>query len=131
MGDALLKKDGIKDEKSLPPRTTLVKLVKKEEVEKVFSLGKKYVSDSFIFYFLNNHSNRSSYAIHTRKKLGIAVERNRIKRVFRAALLQLKDFLSGYDVIIVPRSKTKDLGFHQAVQKLEQTFFETGLSKKR
>lgn len=131
MGDALLRTDGIKDGKDLPLKKTLVKLVRKEEVEKVFAQGKKYVSDSFIFYFLNNQSNRSSYAIHTRKKLGIAVERNRIKRVFRAALLQLRDRLSGYDVIIVPRTKTKNLDFHQAVQKLEQTFFETGLSKIR
>lgn len=127
----MLRTDGIKDERDLPPKKTLVKLVRKEEVEKVFGQGKKYVSDSFIFYFLSNHSNRFSYAIHARKKLGIAVERNRIKRVFRAALLQLKDLLSGYDVIIVPRTKTKDLDFHQTVHKLEQTFFETGLSKKR
>lgn len=131
MEDGLLKKEETRDEKNSQPRITLEKLVKKEEVEKVVSLGRKYVSDFFIFYVLENDSGRSSYAIHTRKRLGMAVERNRIKRIFRAALHQFKDLLTGCDIIIVPRRKTKGLGFHQAVHKLEQTFFETGLSKKR
>lgn len=130
MGDGLLRKEEIKDGKNLRPKKSLEKLVKKEKVQKVVRLGKKYVSDSFILYILGNGSGRSSYAIHTRKKLGMAVERNRIKRIFRAALHQLKDLLIGYDIILVPRIKTKDLGFHQTVHKLEQTFFETGLSKK-
>ncbi len=131
MEDGLSKKEETKDEKNLRPKNTLEKLVKKEKVKKVVSLGRKQVSDFFILYILGNESRRSSYAIHTRKKLGMAVERNRVKRIFRAALHELKDLLTGYDIIIVPRRKTKDLGFHQTVHHLEQTFFETGLSKKR
>lgn len=131
MGEGSLRNDGIKDAKNLPRKFQLKRLVKKEEVEKVFSLGRKVISDSFILYFLGNDVGRSSYAIHTRKKLGMAVERNRVKRIFRAALHQFKDLLKGYDIIIVPRKKMKELDFHQAIHKLEQTFFETGLSKKR
>ena len=131
MEEGLLRKEETRVEKGLPSKIALKRLAKREEVEKIFSQGIKCVSDSFILYLLGNHSGQSSYAIHTRKKLGIAVERNRIRRVFRAALYQLKDFISGYDVIIVPRRKMKDLGFHQAVHQLEQVFFKTGLSKKR
>jgi ribonuclease P protein component len=131
MGDELSRKEGTKGGKNLPPKMTLKRLVKKEEAEKVFSLGRKVISDSFILYFLGNNSSRSAYAIHARKKLGMAVERNRVKRIFRAALYRLRDFLNGYDVIIVPRRKIKDLGFHQTVHQLEKAFFETGLSKKR
>lgn len=131
MGEGLLRKDEIREERNLPPNLPLKRLLHKEEVKKVFSSGRKVISDSFILYFLRNSAGRSRYAIHARKKLGMAVERNRVKRIFRAALYQLRDLLYGYDIIIIPRKKVKDLDFHLAVHKLEQIFFETGLSKKR
>lgn len=112
-------------ESGLPFNVVIKKLLKKERVDRVFKDGRKYVSDLMTFFFLLNHSPDLHIAIHTRKKLGIAVQRNRIKRVFRESVRELKGFMGGYDVVIVPRVSSKGVGSHQLTVHLKQVLLQT------
>lgn len=57
---------------------------------------------------MKNRAGICRIGITTSKKIGNAVERNRCKRVIRAAYRSIEDEIQGnYDFVFVARSKTK------------------------
>ncbi len=57
---------------------------------------------------MKNRAGICRVGITTSKKIGNAVERNRARRVIRAAYREIEDRIIGnYDIIFVARSKTK------------------------
>lgn len=70
----------------------------------------RYVSDSIIVaYFIQNGLPYNRIGITAGKKLGNAVERNRIKRIIRAAYrLNEQKFPIGFDIVFVGRNNIKD-----------------------
>ena len=59
--------------------------------------------------------------ITTSKKIGCAVERNRAKRVIRAAFSQLEERINGnYDFVFVARTKTSKVKMQQVLDQMEQ-----------
>jgi len=111
-----------KEESVCPSKIVLRKLVDKKTAQAVFHGGEKHVSDAFVLYFVKNCIKTPRYAVYMKKKYGIAVERNRAKRLVRAALFQIKQTMLGYDVILIPRRKMKMLGFWQIVGELQLVF---------
>ncbi len=103
------------------------RLREEKAVRKVYRHGKRKTSNYLTLLYLENKCLQVNYAIHVRKKFGIAVRRNRIKRVFRELLLRFKEILSGYDIIILPRKKADELEFSQLYQCLEEIFFEAAI----
>jgi ribonuclease P protein component len=104
----------------------LKRLRDKKAVQKVYHDGKRISSSCLTLLYLENKCLQCNYAIHVGKRFGIAVRRNRIKRVFRELLFQFKDNLVGYDIILRPRMKAGDLSFIQLFQRLELMFIEAG-----
>ena len=72
---------------------------------KCFGRG-KYVSCGFLtVYYLKNGSPFNSFGISVGKKQGGAVQRNRIKRIFRAAYRICEaEMPVGYDIIFAARN---------------------------
>jgi ribonuclease P protein component len=66
--------------------------------------GKKVGSSAVSLYFQENGIGLFRYAIYSNKRLGGAVKRNRIKRLFREILNVSKSRLQGFDLIIIPRT---------------------------
>jgi len=130
VGEELLKEEDKKEESGLPSRIVFKRLVKKEAVTRVFQEGSKHVSTVLVLFCLRNNSNAVRMAIHARKKLGIAVERNRIKRIFKESIRSLKSNVSGYDFIIVPRSGAIGLHFRQVTDHLIDLFSRVGIIKR-
>lgn len=86
----------------------------------VFEGGKKAVCGPMVVYLLKNDLPQLRFAVHGRKVLGIAVERNRIKRLFREAVRKEAPLLVGYDVILVPRQASKGLSLSRLTQQLHR-----------
>jgi len=105
----------------------LKRLRDKKAVQNLYRKGKRRSSDEFTLLYLENQSLQCNYAVHVGKRFGIAVKRNRIKRIFRELLLRFKDTLLGYDLVIRPKKKADELTFHQLYQRLEHIFIEAGL----
>ncbi|HDL20092.1 MAG TPA: ribonuclease P protein component [Nitrospirae bacterium] len=83
-------------------------LIKPYEFREVFSRGRRFPRRHFILFVSENksHSNRIGLAVS--KKTGIAVTRNRIRRLYREALRKLLDEMDkpgmlykGYDFVFV------------------------------
>lgn len=138
MAEESLKRDVTKGEKSLQPdlkksssiRSRRKRLILREEVDRVFRKGKKLVSDKVILFHLENRFDFFRYAIHTRKKLGYAVERNRTKRLFREALLRQRS-LSGQDLIFIPRKEVKGSTLQEISDLLERMLGHAGILKEK
>lgn len=90
--------------------TDFLTLKRNGEFRRVYARGKSRVSSALVIYYLKNRMGRNRVGITTSKKIGNAVERNRSRRVlkegFRAVMPRIK---TGYDFVLVARSKTKHL----------------------
>ncbi len=84
-----------------------VTLKENRDFVRLYKKGKSFVSPSLVTYVLKNRNNEKRYGITTGKKIGKAVQRNRARRVIRAALYDLySDIIPGYDIVFVARGKT-------------------------
>ena len=73
------------------------------QFEKIYKEGNKYFDDLFVIYVLSNNTQEVRIGLTVTKKIGISVQRNRIKRVIREALRLSKNILPGNDIVIVAR----------------------------
>ncbi|MBQ2972571.1 MAG: ribonuclease P protein component [Ruminococcus sp.] len=75
--------------------------------QRAYKRGKSYVSPALVTYVIRNNTNNLQIGITTSKKIGKAVQRNRCRRIIRAAFSELApQIISGYDVVFVARAKT-------------------------
>lgn len=73
--------------------------------QKCYRSGRYAVCDFLCAYFYPNGSPYNRMGITAGKKLGNAVERNRVKRIIRAAYrLREQDMPIGYDIVFVGRN---------------------------
>lgn len=71
-----------------------------------YKKGKKVVSDCMVFHYYKNRTKKNSLGITVSKAVGKAHDRNRAKRLIRAAYREcMPDTGCGYNVIIAARSK--------------------------
>lgn len=79
-------------------------------------------------YVAKSRRNGVRIGITTSKKIGCAVERNRAKRVIRAAFSQLEGRINGnYDFVFVARTKTSKVKMQQVLEQMEQHFKALGV----
>ena len=76
------------------------------DFQRLYHRGKKCVSGMFAVYYRQNGIPQTRIGITAGKKLGCAVERNRIRRQIREIIRLSPEALSpGYDIVIVARSR--------------------------
>ena len=74
---------------------------------RLYRKGKSQVHPVLVTYLLKNRLGQTRVGITATKKVGCAVERNRGKRLIRAAFRELApEVPSGYDLIFVCRGRT-------------------------
>ena len=77
------------------------------DYQRIYRRGKSAVSPSLVTYAIKTKNNNLRIGITTSKKVGKAVNRNRSRRVIRAAFYNIKaDMNVPYDVIFVARTRT-------------------------
>ena len=85
-----------------------ITLNQNSDFRRAYGRGKSFTSGDVVTYVVKNRVGYCRYGITTGKKIGNAVERNRSRRVIRAAFYQLIPEISGsFDIVFVARSKTK------------------------
>lgn len=84
------------------------------EFKRVFLSGDKRIGKYVILYFLPVERNINRYGIITKKYIGNAVKRNRIKRILREILRnKYSNLLSGYDIVILARKNIINASFKE------------------
>ena len=76
------------------------------DFRRVYARGKVYSDPALVSYVLKNRAGICRIGITASKKIGNAVQRNRARRVIRAATEMLPQMTGGYDIVFVARTKT-------------------------
>ena len=77
------------------------------EFGRVYARGKSYVNPALVLYVLKTRGKKTRVGLTATKKIGHAVQRNRARRVMKAAIDEHLDYnIGGYDLIFVARGMT-------------------------
>jgi len=90
----------------------VLKLKNSEEFQSVYKEGVRKNSRSFVIFLLANGRDHSRVGLTTPRKIGAAVERNRIRRRIREILRTAWPILPrGFDIVVNPRSSVFSRNF--------------------
>lgn len=82
-------------------------LTRNKEFTRAYARGKSFVHPKLVLYVMKNRLGHTRVGLTATKKIGGAVQRNRARRVMRAALYQTLPYnVGGYDIIFVARGQT-------------------------
>ena len=89
-------------------------LKKNHEFRRLYSRGKSAATPLLVVYCLKNGHNYNQIGITVTKKLGKAVQRNRVRRRLKEIYrLSEEKFSVGYNIIVVARTKSRYASFSQ------------------
>lgn len=104
---------------------------KRTDYQRIQRIGKKIISEHLIFFVAKNDLYFSRIGLIVSKKVGNAVNRNRVKRILREIFRQHKEFFSqGIDVLVFVRPSAKALRYAEMVGLIEE-FHRTRCSGNR
>ena len=107
-------------------------LNKNREFTRLYARGKSYVHPHLVLYVAKNRLGVTRVGLTATKKVGGAVQRNRARRVMRAALAEnLSPNSGGYDIILVARARTPHLKSTQVSRTLAVLLKKAGLRVRR
>ncbi|HJB42350.1 MAG TPA: ribonuclease P protein component [Candidatus Gemmiger avicola] len=103
-------------------------LNKNRDFTRIYARGKSYVHPHLVLYVAKNRLGAPRIGLTATKKVGGAVQRNRARRVMRAALAEhLSPNCGGYDIILVARARTPHLKSTQVSRTLAALLQRAGL----
>ena len=98
------------------------------DFRRIYSKGKSFQGPALVSYVMKNRAGICRVGITTSKKIGNAVERNRSRRVIRAAYSMIEEKIHGnYDFVFVARSKTKYIKSTKLAEMMLSQLVEAGV----
>ena len=98
------------------------------DFRRIYGKGKTFQGPALVSYVLKNRAGICRIGITTSKKIGNAVERNRSRRVIRAAYSMIEEKIQGnYDFVFVARSKTKYIKSTRLAEIMLSQLIEAGV----
>jgi len=88
------------------------RLTKRTQYILVYQQGKTYVNSLMVMKVLPNGLNLSRYGFSVTKKIGKAVQRNRLKRLFRE-ITRLHPVTPGWDIVFILRRDAVTADYRQ------------------
>lgn len=100
------------------------RIKKSSEIEQVMKKGRSKANPYFIVYKYQKTDNENfRIAISVGKKIGNAVQRNKVKRYIRNITTEYKqDMDSQYDYFVIARKGVNELDYVTFKEKLEQIY---------
>lgn len=96
-------------------------LAANHEFKRVYTRGTSFVHPLLVTYILKNNKGITRIGITATKKIGKAVQRNRARRVIKAAIIELENEIpQGYDIILVARAKTTQVKMQEVLKVLKK-----------
>lgn len=103
------------------------RLTKRRDFSHVYARGKAKACPAFVLYTLKKRGDVPRIGFSVSKKVGNAVVRNRVKRVFRHATREiLSGFCAGYDYVFVIRKNALTLTQKQIVSSMRNMLAKCG-----
>ena len=99
------------------------------QFDKVYREGKKYFDGLFVIYVLPTDIREVKLGFTVTKKIGISVQRNRIKRLVREAIRLSNAILPGNDIVIVARKPTVDARYSEIKDSLNNLFHRANITE--
>ena len=98
---------------------SLTKIKKNNDFRKIYNKRMSVADRNMVLYYLPNNLSVSRFGFTVSKKIGNAVIRNRIKRVFKEVCRLNRDkFPEGYDYILLARRNIVGLNYGQVEETL-------------
>lgn len=69
----------------------------------IYKNGKSFANRNLVIYYIKNDTDDVKIGISISKKVGKAVIRNRLRRILKENLRQMKDIKQGYSIIFLVR----------------------------
>jgi len=112
-----------------------LRLRKREDFRKVYQRGKSIANRYLVMYQFDNPQLASyRFGISISKKIGNAVERNRIKRLIKEAIrsiLEQYEIKLHKDFVFIARKPITELGFNEIKKNIEYLFNKLHLLKRK
>ncbi|CAG9622879.1 ribonuclease P protein component [Sutcliffiella rhizosphaerae] len=108
------------------------RIKKNKDFQHVFQKGKSMANRQFVIYAVKQEGQSEfRVGLSVSKKIGNAVTRNRIKRLIREAIHELKDRLPvGIDLVVIARKPTAEMSLEEVKSSLQHVIKKLpGLSK--
>lgn len=107
-----------------------VTLKSNSDFRRLYNRGKAVTDPALVVYYRKNRAGICRIGLTTSKKIGNAVERNRSRRVLRAAFMEICPELEPcYDLILVARSSTKHRKSNEVAARMRSIFAREGMLK--
>ena len=100
------------------------------DFQRIYRRGKSFVSPSLVTYAIKTKNNNLRIGITTSKKVGKAVNRNRSRRLIRAAFYHVgADQSAPYDLIFVARTRTAYVKSYDVERAMREHLLQLGIIK--
>ena len=104
-------------------------LTKRAQYALVYQQGSTYIDSLIVMKALPNGLSSSRYGFSVTKKVGKAVERNRLKRLLRE-VIHLRLVKPGWDIVFVVRQEAVNADYHQLEKAVIKLLTQAGLITK-
>lgn len=109
-----------------------VSINENSDFRRVYYRGKSAARPALVVYAMKNRVGICRVGITVSKKTGNSVERNRSRRIIRAAfqsVIKKEEISAGYDFVFVARTKTKFLKSTHIERAMTECLKEVGVIK--
>ncbi len=108
----------------------IIALNQNKDFRRLYYRGKSSAGKTLVTYVMKSRRNETRVGITSSKKIGKAHQRNRARRVIRAAYAELAGRIDGkYDIVFVARSATCHVKMQVVKKDMEKQLLSLGVIK--